>query len=154
MEGVTFGQGPQARGPSTLGASGSNALIAGAYTLLPLFQCLAADMTSVVDQQFTQTSPGLNNGYMMTNVIARWKSGAYSISCLGGIYTGAGKTGDILVSATQSWAPLTGIGTGVLATLAALAGQKIETATPYLSLTTGNTGALSADFFIYGIVLP
>ena len=87
----------------------------------------------------------------MTNVIAIRKSGAFGTACIGGIYSAATKGGDAIVAATQSWAALTGAGTAVAATIANLLQTKVETATPNLSLTTGNTGALTADFFILGV---
>ena len=116
-----------------------------------LFVLRNADMTITTDQVFTKLFQGTN--YVITNAIAVWKSGAFAVACLGGCYTGAGKTGDIILAAAQSWAPLTGTNTAAVATIANLLQTKIESATPFLSLTTGNTGALTADLFIIGIVV-
>ena len=116
-----------------------------------LFVLRNADMTLTTDQPYTKLFQGTN--YLITNVFAVWKTGAFGVACVGGCYTAAGKTGDIVLAATQSWSPLTGTGTAAVATLANVLQTKIETATPFLSLTTGNTGALTADLFIVGIVV-
>lgn len=116
-----------------------------------LFVLRSADMTLTTDQAFTKSFTG--NNYIVTNIISVLKTGAFGIACVGGIYTGAGKTGDAVLAATQSWATLTGAGTSAIANLANLLQVKVETATPNLSLTTGNTGALTADFFIIGVVV-
>jgi hypothetical protein len=80
--------------------------------------------------------------------LARWTSGAFGTLCLGGVYTGAGKTGSIIVAAAQAFSSLTGSGTVVPAAIALV--NNYFTSTPILSLSTGNTGALSAKWFIYG----
>lgn len=116
-----------------------------------LFVLRNADMTLTTDQQFTKWFEGTN--YSITDIRARRVSGGASVACLGGIYTAASKGGSALVAATQSWLGLSGAGKISRATLEALVDTDAQTATPYLSLTTGNTGALVADIFIYGIIL-
>ena len=115
-----------------------------------LFVIRAANMTLTTDQAFTKLFAGAN--YVVTGVLAVWKSGAFGVSCLGGIYTGAGKTGDILLAAATSFAPLTGARTIVSLNQATISPFS-ENTTPFLSLTTGNTGALTADIFITGVVV-
>lgn len=121
------------------------------YGQQTLFVLRAADMTLTTDQAFTKLFSGTK--YVITNLTAVQKSGAFGVACLGGIYTGAAKTGDALCAAAQSWGALTGASTAAVATLANLLQTKVETATPFLSLTTGNTGALSADVFISGVIV-
>ncbi len=58
-----------------------------------------------------------------------------------------------MLAAVQSWATLTGAGAAAVATLTNLLSSKVESATPNLSLTTGNTGALTCDIFIAGVVV-
>lgn len=108
-----------------------------------------ADMTLTTDQTFTKQFGGSN--YIVTGIYGKRISGAFGTACLGGIYDTAAKGGNALVAATQTWATLTGAGTAQTGTLAAIALTVISTATPILSLTTGNTGALVADIFIFGI---
>lgn len=120
------------------------------YSNIPvLFVLRNADMTLTTDQPLTKLFQGTR--YVVTNVVAVWKTGAFGTACLGGLYTAAGKTGDIMLAATQAWAGLTGTGTCVTATLANLLQTKYETATPILALTTGNTGALTADILVLGV---
>ena len=116
-----------------------------------LFVIRAADMTLTSDQAFTKAFTGTN--YMVTNIFGVLKSGAFGVACIGGIFTGSAKSGDAVLAAAQSWASLSGVGTAAAAALANLLVTKVESATPNLSLTTGNTGALTADIFIVGVVV-
>lgn len=115
-----------------------------------LFILRNADMTLTSDQAFTKFFQGTN--YVVTGITAVRKSGAFGVACVGGIYTGSAKAGDVILSAAQAYVGLTGVGTVTMAPVANLI-SKSETATPNLSLTSGNTGALSADFFITGVVV-
>lgn len=127
------------------------AAVQPASTQQLLFVLRSADMTLTTDQAFTKVFSGTN--YQITSVSALRKTGAFGVACAGGIYTSAAKGGSALVAAVQSWAGLTGAGKIVSAALAALIATDVQTATPILSLTTGNTGALTADIFIYGVIL-
>ncbi len=118
---------------------------------VPLFILRAADMELETDQRFVKNGQFTN--YSVNRVIAVHKSGAYNTACAGGIYTDASKGGDALVAAAQSWANLTASGEMVDATIAAVAGTDVQSTTPYLSLTTGNGAALTADLFIFGDAL-
>jgi hypothetical protein len=124
---------------------------APANLMQQLFVLRGADMTLTTDQAFLKLFDGTN--YVITNVNAVRKTGAFGTACAGGIYTGASKAGDALVAAAQSWAGLTGASKGVAATVATVAATNVQSATPNLSLTTGNTGALTADIFIYGFCI-
>lgn len=117
----------------------------------PLFVKSAANMQSTADQSFTKAFSG--NTYMITHVVARVKTGGVTVACAGGIYTGAAKTGNALVAAAQSWTNLTAAGKIVSATVAAINTTDEQSATPILSLTTGSTGACTADVTIYGVIL-
>lgn len=106
-------------------------------------------MTLITDQPLQKLFDGTL--WLPTAIYANRVSGAFGTACAGGIYPTAAKAGTALVAAGQSWAALTGANTSVTATLAVTSVQ--TTATLFLSLTTGNTGALVADLFVYGIVL-
>lgn len=116
-----------------------------------LFVLRGADLTLTTDQVFKKLFGGTN--YLVTNMFAVQKTGSFGVACLGGIYSGATKTGDAILAATQSWATLTGVSTAAVAALANILQIKVSTATPFLSLTTGNTGSLTADIFIIGVVV-
>lgn len=116
-----------------------------------LFVIRGADLQLATDQALTRM--GAFTNYTVTKVIAKQVSGGASVACTGGIYTGAGKTGNALVAATQSWLNLTATGKIVDATLAAINGTDAQSATPILSLTTGSTAAATADVMIWGVVV-
>lgn len=115
-----------------------------------MFVLRGANMATTADQAFTKQ--GLFTNYVVTNIIAVCKTGTFGVACIGGIYTAANKGGDAILSAAQVWTGLTGAGTSALAPVSNLF-SKSESATPFLSLTTANTGALTADFFIEGVVV-
>ena len=114
-----------------------------------LFVLRSANMQSTADQAFSKLFSGTR--YVITKVTALRKTGGTSVACAGGIYTEAAKAGSMLVDVTQSWVALTGAEKIVSATLPALIGTDAQTATPYLSLTTGSTAAATADLFIHGV---
>lgn len=128
------------------GAAGATPVLNGQQSLFVLRN---ANMTLTTDQTFTKLFPG--SKYIITGIFGKLVSGAFGVACLGGIYDTAAKGGNALIAATQTWATLTGVGTAQTGTLAAIALTIVSTATPILSLSTGNTGALSADIFIFGV---
>lgn len=73
----------------------------------------------------------------------------------GGIYTAASKGGTAIVAAAQVYSALTAAAKFLDLTLAAVLGTDVLTAkTLYLSLTVAQGAAATADFAIYGDVLP
>ena len=116
-----------------------------------LWLARGVDMTLTTDQALTKLFAGTN--WIPTKVVVARKTGAFGTACAGGLYTAATKGGNAFVAAAQSYANLTGAGKMVDATLAAVAGTDVQTSgTAFLSLTTGNTGALTADVFVFGVV--
>lgn len=116
-----------------------------------LFVLRSGDFQSTSDQAFTKLFSGTN--YVINRVIAVRKTGAASVAATGGIYSAASKAGSALIAAVQSWLGMSGAGKMVDATLAALLATDVQSATPILSLTIGSTGALTADVFIFGVVV-
>ena len=116
-----------------------------------LFKLANGDFQLTSDQTFTKL--GTYTNYMINRVIGRRVSGGATVACTGGIYTGAGKTGDQLVASTQSWLGMSGAGKIQDASLGAVISTDAETATPILSLTVGSTAAIVADVYIYGMIL-
>lgn len=113
-----------------------------------LFTLTGANMTLTTDQTFTKLMSGTI--FVPQLITAVWASGAFNTACAGGIYTAATKGGTAIVAAAQSYAALTGSGTSVNCAIAASGPFSV---TPILSLTTGNTGALTANFTIWGVIL-
>jgi len=95
--------------------------------------------------------------FVITKAIFTVASGAYGTACVGGIYNATSKpAGGKLSSSSQSFAALTGVLKIVDADIATgtVTGTAAQSAaTIYLSLTTGNTGALSALITVYGAIL-
>lgn len=113
----------------------------------------SANMTLTTDQLADWQIP-VPTAYVIDRVLVRRMTGAFGTACAGGLYTTTAKGGSALVAAGQSYAALTGAGKVVDATLAAIATSDVTTsATLYLSLTTGNTGALTADVLIYARII-
>jgi hypothetical protein len=119
-----------------------------------LFVLRGADMTLTSDQPLTKVFQGTRFAMFRMFIVNR--SGAYSTACLGGIYGGAGKTGNIYVAASFSFSALSNAPTkySVLTSSAFCLSDVCSDANLYLSLSTGNTGALVADLYVYGWPLP
>ena len=115
-----------------------------------LFVLRSADMQLVTDQAFTKMFSGTK--YRVQDVIAVRKTGAASVLCAGGVYDAASKGGNALVATVQSWVTLAA-NINVVPTLAAVAATTVLSPTLYLSLTTGSTGACTADIFVYGYIV-
>jgi hypothetical protein len=111
-----------------------------------LFVLRGANMAITTDQPFTKMFNGSKWDPLF--IVFEWASGAFNTACAGGIFTGANKTGSAIVAVGQSYAGLTGAATHVQAVIQASAVS--FTVTPILSLTTGNSAALTADVFIIG----
>jgi len=116
-----------------------------------LFVARSANFQLTTDQAFTKI--GTFTNYMPTVIVALGTSGASTVACTGGVYTGASKAGSALVAAAQSWIGLSAAGKMVVSALAVITTTDVQTATPNLSLTVGSTGAVTADIFIFGTIL-
>lgn len=115
-----------------------------------LFKLVGANLQSTADQQFVKIFNG--SRYGVTNILSICRSGGATVACAGGIYTGAGKTGDQIVAVGQSWVLLSAVNKLVVPTLGTALTDS-ETAVPFLSLTTGSTAAATADFYLLGIIM-
>jgi hypothetical protein len=116
-----------------------------------LWSITGANMNSTADQAFTKH--GTFTGFTILIAKAVNASAAAS-SAVGGVYTSTAKGGDVLISASQGYANLTG-DSRVGQTIAAAAyGQGVSTASAlYLSLTAAHGSAVTADYYIYGFVV-
>lgn len=107
-----------------------------------------ANFQLTTDQAMTRVFSGTS--FAVTGVVARQRTGAASVACLGGIYDGAAKTGNIICAAAQSWVTLAS-GVIVSVAVANLLQTAVLAATPILSLSTGSTAACTGDVFVYGV---
>lgn len=123
----------------------------GLGTIVPLFLLRGANFQLTTDQALSKV--GAFTNYYVRVIIARRLTGAASVACLGGIYPAAAKAGTPIVAAAQSWLGLSGAGKIVVAALEAILATDVQTATPILSLSTGSTGAVTGDVYIFGYPL-
>lgn len=123
--------------------------IASNNTLQLLYILRSANLAITTDQKFTKVFTG--NLWDPQFIIANWTGGAYSTSCLGGIFSAASKGGSAIVSTSQSYSNLTGATTQQ--NLTVQTSTTTFNVTPYFSLSTANSGTLFADIFIFGVCL-
>lgn len=110
---------------------------------------LSANLNSTADQAIVTRAAS----YIIRRIIVANASGSLSLAA-GGVYDAASKAGNALVAATQLYAALTGATKSLDLTLAAPAlGALQSAATLYLSLTTAQGTAMTADVYIYGELL-
>jgi hypothetical protein len=111
---------------------------------------LSANLNSTSDQAIT----GLPTKYMLTGVYVTNASGAVT-TAVGGIYTSISKGGSQIVYSGQSYSALAGPAVLLTTSFAVGALETAYTATTiYLSLTTAQGSAMSADFYVIGVALP
>lgn len=107
---------------------------------------IGANFNSVADQAIT-ISP---SKYIIRFIVVTNASISLT-TAVGGFYTGAGKGGTILVAAAQTYSALTAPTKKLDVTLAAVVGTDTFAVTPiYLSLTTPQGAAATADVFVLG----
>lgn len=108
---------------------------------------LTANMNTTADQPFVAAFP------IGAYVIDRIVIGQASINltnAIGGLYTGAGKTGDVIVGAGQVYQGLTAP-TDQINPYIMMGGQKILSAPPIMSLTAAQGVAATANIFVMGV---
>jgi hypothetical protein len=92
--------------------------------------------------------------YVIRRIVVVNASASLTLAA-GGFYTGAGKTGTVIVAAAQLYTALTVATKFLDLSLAAIIGTDILTANPvYLSLTLAQGAAATADVYLFGDVLP
>lgn len=113
---------------------------------------LAANFNITADQAVTLAA----GSYVITGVIVA-KASISLTTAAGGVYTSAAKGGTAIVAAGQTYTALTGATTDIqICTMAAtptVSGTTtgaIAGGTVYLSLTTGQGAAATADVFVFG----
>lgn len=117
-----------------------------------LWMLRGANMQLTTDQPFTKMFSGTRWDPQSGSTVVNARTGAFNTACVGGVYMGAGKTGTQIVAASQSYAGLTAPDAQVHPAIVANNVTQVG-GNPILSLTTGNSAALTADFFIYGACL-
>lgn len=111
-----------------------------------LFYIANANMDSTADQVFTKL--GTFTNYVIQAAIALNASTSMT-TAVGGVYTGASKSGVILIPAAQSYAAATGAATGIGPAITAAARGAIFTDTPILSLTIPQGGTATFQYYFF-----
>lgn len=116
-----------------------------------LFVGRGLNLQSTADQPLSKVFDGTR--FIVREILMCGRTGGASVACDGGIYTGASKTGSVMVAAGQSWLGVSAAGKLAQATLAALLATDEQSAgLLYFSLTTGSTAAATADLFVFGVI--
>lgn len=131
-------------------------IAAGCAVLAPvpqnlLFILSAANFNSTADQQFT---PYFIGKYRITKITAQNTSVNAMPTAVGGIYTGASKTGTTIVANTQVYTGMTNSLIALDLTLAVPDAIQASGTSLYFSLTTPKGGAATADLYVWGDTYP
>jgi len=110
---------------------------------------LGANLNSTADQAI----PIAAAKYVIRRIVVTNASGTPTLA-VGGIYTAASKGGSAVVAATQAFSGLTGGTVSLDLTIAAAGiGVALTAAQLFLSLTTAQGSAMTADLYIFGDAL-
>jgi hypothetical protein len=118
-----------------------------------LFRLLGANMNTTADQVLTKVGTFNSWTLVVGGGIKLVNPSVNMTTAVGGFYTGAGKTGDILVPASQTYSTASTPGTSSQQITASALGGGVRTETPIFSLTTPQGAAATADIYIFGVPL-
>lgn len=122
----------------------SSAKFLGGYGIIG--SLISANFNTTGDNSITITA----TKYIIRKIVVTNASISLTTAA-GGFYTGAGKSGTTLVAAGQVYSVLTAATKWIDATLTATVGTDTFNVTPiYLSLTTAQGAAATADIFVFG----
>jgi hypothetical protein len=116
------------------------------YKLLGLLK--GANLNTTSDQAITVLNA---TKYIIDKIIVTNASATPTLAA-GGFYSAASKGGTVIVGTGQVFTALSAV-TKFIALTLALTTDSLAAQTLYLSLTTANGSALTADVYIYGFVL-
>lgn len=115
-----------------------------------LFSLTSANMNSTADQAL---SPSFGFSVFVIDKIVVTNASTSLTLAVGGIYGAAAKSAPIIVAAAQVYTALTTAAAVLNPTLAAAGLQRNTAATLYLSLTTAQGSAATADVYVIGTAL-
>src|SRR5579862_8703081 len=125
----------------------------GCFVMAPpptdlLFSLKQANFNSTSDQQLAAT---FSQRYRVKRIVVLNASISLT-TVVGGFYTGTGKTGSVIVAASQAYSALTASNLVMEPTLNLPANWFAAETPIYLSLTTLQGAAANADVYVYGDV--
>lgn len=112
---------------------------------------IGANFNSTADQAITMLVPA-NMKYRVTKITALNTSVAGMSTAAGGVYPATSKGGSAVVAAAQAYTGLTNASTALDLTLATPNAVQAANTKLYLSLTTAQGAAATADLFVFGDV--
>lgn len=115
-----------------------------------LWMLKGANMNSTADQGLSQV--GSFASFIIDKIVVTNASTSLTTAA-GGIYGAASKAAPIIVAAAQVYSSLTTSTKILNPTLAAAAQEVLSTQVAYLSLTTAQGSAATADIYVIGFVL-
>ena len=113
----------------------------------------AANMNSTADQAFTMNVPATAIKFGISKILVTNPSISLTTAA-GGVYDTASKGGNAIVANTQVYTALTAATKLLALTIAAAGSGNTFSVAPILSLTTAQGAAATADFYLFGEILP
>ena len=114
---------------------------------------IGANMNSTGDQPFVMHFDATTEKFAISKILVTNASTSLTTAA-GGIYDTAAKGGNAIVAAAQVYTALTAAGKLLSLTIAAAGSGNVFSVAPILSLTTAQGAAATADFYLFGDVLP
>jgi len=111
-----------------------------------LAKLIGANFNVTTDQTFPLLGA---SKYALTSIVVTNASVSLTLAA-GGFYTGAGKTGTIVVAAAQVYSALTGATVVLNPTIAAAGSTLLLTVPLIFALTIGQGSAATADIYVFG----
>lgn len=120
-----------------------------------LGRLIGANMNVTTDQPIVMTNWAVLNKYRPTKITVKNASTSLTTAA-GGVYNAVSKGGTAVVAAAQAYSGLTGSTLALDLTIASTPGLTLQNANValYLSLTTAQGGAATADLYVWGDVYP
>jgi hypothetical protein len=116
-----------------------------------LGRIIGANMNIATDQPFVLTNWAALNPFRITKITAKNASTSLTTAA-GGVYPAASKAGTAIVASAQAYSALSAATIALDLTLAVGTTVYAKGGAPILSLTTGQGGAATADFYLFGDV--
>jgi hypothetical protein len=114
---------------------------------------LGANMNSTADQPFSMFCDITLTKFAVSKILVMNASVSLTTAA-GGIYDTAAKGGNAIVAAAQVYTALTAAAKLLALTIAAAGSGNVFSVAPILSLTTPQGAAATANFYLFGDILP
>ena len=129
--------------------TGAAAWVPDVGSAMLIGRLIGANMNTTGDQAFVMTQWGQLNPFRITKITAKNASTSLT-TAVGGVYPAVSKGGTAVVANTQVYSALTAATLAVDLTLAVGTTVYAKTGSIWLSLTTAQGGAATADLYAYG----